>query len=100
MLSRRKCTKQLNNFTFKRIDELFEILKIQFIVKISIRFIFESKSFFFQFTTNVQNAVFLSENVNMIDVIANQNDFIKEMKQKLTIIEVEKKRAHLRNKLI
>ena len=72
--------KQLNNFTFKRIDELFEISETQFIVRISIRFIFESKSFLSQFTTNVQNVVSISKNVNIIDVIANQNDFIKQIK--------------------
>ena len=50
--------------------------------------------------TNVQNAVFLSKNVNMIDDVINQNDFIEQMKQRLTIIEIEKRRAHLRHRLI
>ena len=36
----------------------------------------------------------------MIDVIADQNDFIKQMKQKLTIIKIKKKRVHLRHRLI
>ena len=87
-------------FTFERIDESVEISKIQFIIKISIQLIFESKLFFSQFTTNVQNAVFLSKNVDMIDVVTDQNDFMKQMKQKLTIIEIAKRRAHLRHRLI
>ena len=49
--------------------------------------------------TDVQNTVSLSKNVNMIDD-ASQNDFIEQMKQKLTIIEIEKRRAHLRHRLI
>ena len=75
MFSRRQRTKQLNNLTFERIDQLFEISKTQSIVRISIRFNFESKSFSFQFIinsiTDVQNTVFLSENIdidmNLID---------------------------------
>ena len=100
MSSRRQRTKQFNNLILERIDKLFEISKTQSIIKISIRFIFESKSFFVQFTIDVQNVVFLSKNVNMIDVIANQNDFIKQMKQKLTIMKIEKRRLYLRHKLI
>ena len=69
MFSRRQRTKQSNNFTFERIDQLFEISKTQSIVRISIRFIFESKSSSFQFITkfitNVQNTVFFSENMNI-----------------------------------
>ena len=69
MSSRKQRTKQLNNLTFERIDALFEISKTQSIVKISFRFIFESKSSFFQFITefitNVQNTVFLSKNINI-----------------------------------
>ena len=103
MSSRKQRTKQFNSLTFERIDALFEILEIQSIVKISIRFIFESESFSFQsmteFITNVQNATFLSKNVNMIDDV-NQNDFIEQIKQRLTIIEIEKRRAHLRHRLI
>ena len=91
MFLRRQRTKQLNNLTFERIDALFKISEIQSIVKISIRFNFESKSSFFQFITDVQNAFFLSENVNIIDDVTNQNDFIEQMKQKLTSIKIEKK---------
>ena len=47
--------------------------------------------------TNVQNTVFLSENVDIIDEIINQNDFIEQMKQKLTMIEIENRRAYLRH---
>ena len=94
MSSRKQNTKQLNNLTFERVDALFEVSETQSIVKISIRFIFESESFFSQFITNsmtdVQNTVFLSKNVNMIDD-ADQNDFIEQMKQRLTIIKIEKK---------
>ena len=106
MSSRRQRTKQLNNFTFERIDQLFEISKTQSIVKILIRFIFESKSFSFQFMTDfmtdVQNIAFFSENINinLIDDIVDQNDFVEQMKQKLTIIEIEKKCVHLRHRLI
>ena len=50
--------------------------------------------------TNVQNTVSLSKNLNMIDEIVNQNDFIEQMKQRLTIIKIEKKRAHSRHRLI
>ena len=49
--------------------------------------------------TNVQNTVSFSKNINMIDD-ADQNDFIEQMKLRLTIIEIEKKRAHLRHRLI
>ena len=75
MSLRRQRTKQFNNLTLERIDALFEISKIQSIIKISIRFIFETKSSFSQSITdsmtNVQNAVFLSKNVNMIDNVAD-----------------------------
>ena len=101
MFSRSQRTKQFNNLTFERIDELFEISEIQFIIKISIRFMFESKLFFFQFTTDVQKSVSFSENVNIIDVITNQNNFIEQKKQELTIIKIEKKkRVHLKHRLI
>ena len=50
--------------------------------------------------TNVQNAVLLSKNVNIIDNVTNQNDFIKQMKQKVTIIKIEKRRAYLKHRLI
>ena len=30
---------------------------------------------------------------------ADQNDFIEQMKQRLTIIEIEKKRAYLKHRL-
>ena len=56
--------------------------------------------------TNVQNTVFFSENMNinlnlnLFDEITDQNDFIEKMKRKLTIIEIEKKRAYLRHRLI
>ena len=103
MFSRRQRTKQLNSFTFERVDQLFEISEIQSIVKISIRFIFELKSSSVQFITDsmtdVQNTVSLSKNINIIDD-ADQNDFIEQMKLRLTIIEIEKRRAHLRHKLI
>ena len=104
MSLRKQRTKHFNSFTFERIDVLFEISETQSIVKISIRFIFESKSTFFQFIidfiTNVQNTVFHSKNVNIIDDVTNQNDFIEQMKQRLTIIKIEKRRAHLRHRLI
>ena len=104
MSSRRQRTKQLNNLTFERIDALFEISETQSIIKISIRFIFESKSSFSQFIkdsiTDAQNAFFLSENVNMIDDVVDQNDFIEQIKQRLTIIEIEKRSVHLRHRLI
>ena len=92
-----------------RVDrhKLFEISEIQSIVRILIRFIFESESSLSQsitdsmtdFMTDVQNTVSFSKNINMIDDV-DQNDFIEQMKLKLTIIEIEKKRAHLRHKLI
>ena len=47
---------------------------------------------------DVQNTVPLLKNVDMVDD-AGQNDFIEQMKQRLTIIEVEKRRAHLRQRL-
>ena len=54
--------------------------------------------------TNVQNTVFLLKNfdinMNLFDDVTNQKDFIEKMKQKLTIIEIEKKRVHLRHRLI
>ena len=76
MSSRRQRTKQLNSLTFERIDQLFEISKTQSIVRISIRFNFESESSFVQFIadsmTDVQNIVSLSENIdmNLIDDVA------------------------------
>ena len=108
MSSRRQRTKQSNNFTFERIDQLFEISEIQSIVKISIRFIFELKSsssqFITKFMTDVQNTVSFSKNINinlnLLNDVTDQNDFIEKMKQKLTIIEIEKKRVHLRHRLI
>ena len=48
---------------------------------------------------DVQKTAFLSENIDMIDD-ADQNDFIEQMKIKLTIIKIEKRRAHLRHRLI
>ena len=100
MFSRRQRTKQFNNLTLERIDALFEISKIQSIVRILIRFIFESKSSFFQSMSDVQNVVFLSKNVKMIDNVINQNDFSELMKQRLTIIKIEKRRAYLKHRLI
>ena len=108
MSSRRQRTKQSNNFTFERVDQLFEISEIQSIVKISIRVNFESKSSFSQFITesitNVQNTVFFSKNINinmnLFNDVVDQNDFIEQRKIKLTIIKIEKKRVHLRHKLI
>ena len=104
MFSRRQHTKQSNNFTFERVDQLFEVSEIQSIVRIFVRFIFESKSFLFQSMTNVQNTVSLSENINinmnLFDDVTDQNDFIEQMKIRLTIIEIEKRRVHLRHKLI
>ena len=35
-----------------------------------------------------------------MNVIADQNDFIEQIKQRLTIIKIEKKRVYLRHKLI
>ena len=51
------------------------------------------------FMTDVQNTVFLSKNIDMIDD-ADQNDFIEQMKLRLTIIEIEKRRDYLRHRLI
>ena len=54
--------------------------------------------------TNVQNIVFSSKNItinmNLFDDVTDQNDFIEKMKLKLTIIEIEKRRVHLRHRLI
>ena len=50
--------------------------------------------------TDVQNTVSLSKNINMIDDVTNQNDFIEQMKQKLTIIKIKKNRVHLKHRLI
>ena len=54
--------------------------------------------------TDVQNTVFLSKNIdidmNLIDDVADQNDFIEQMKLKLTIIKIKNRRAHLRHKSI
>ena len=36
----------------------------------------------------------------MIDIIKDQNDFIKQIRQKVTIIKIEKRRVHLKHKLI
>ena len=100
MSSRRQRTKQLNSFTFEKINQLFEISEVQSIIKISIRFIFEAKSSFSQFITNsmtdVQNTASFLENIdmNLIDD-ASQNDFIEQMKLKLTIIKIEKRRVRL-----
>ena len=105
MSSQKQRTKQFNSFTFERIDALFEISETQSIVRISIRFIFESELSFSQsitkLMTDVQNTVSLSENIdmNLIDN-ADQNDFIEQMKLRLTIIEIEKRRVHLRHRLI
>ena len=105
MSSRKQRTKQFNNLTFERIDMLFEISETQSIVRIFIQFIFESESSLSQFITesmtNVQNIVFFLENIN-INLIddADQNDFIEQMKLKLTIIEIEKRRLYLRHKLV
>ena len=51
--------------------------------------------------TDVQNTVSLSENIdmNLIDD-ADQNDFIEQIKLRLTIIEIEKRRVHLRHRLV
>ena len=99
MSSRRQRTKQSNSLTFERINQLFEIAETQSIVRISVRFIFDSQSM-----TDVQNAVFFSENMNidlnLLNDVIDQNDFIEKMKQRLTIIEIEKKRAHLKHRLI
>ena len=108
MSSRRQRTKQFNNFTFEIIDQLFEISKTQSIVKILIRLNFESESSSFQFITDfktdVQNTVFFQNNIdinmNLFDNVVDQNDFIEQMKLKLTIIKIEKKCVHLRHKLI
>ena len=108
MFSRKQRTKQSNSFTFERVDQLFEIAEIQSIVKISVRFIFESESFHSQFITDsmtdVQNTVFFSKNINidmnLFDDLTDQDDFIEKMKLKLTIIKIEKRRAHLKHKLI
>ena len=50
---------------------------------------------------NVQNTIFLSENINMnlIDD-ADQKNFIEQIKLNLTIIEIEKRRVYLRHRLI
>ena len=104
MSSRKQRTKQSNSLTFERINQLFEIAETQSIVKISVRFIFEAESFHFQSMTDVQNAVFSSENfdinMNLLDDVTDQKNFIEQIKQKLTIIEIEKRRAYLRHRLI
>ena len=106
MFSRKQRTKQSNTFTLERINQLFEIAETQSIVRISVRFIFEAESSHTQSMTDVQNTVFFSKNMNinlnlnLLDEMTDQNDFIEKMKRKLTIIEIEKKRAHLRHKLI
>ena len=98
MSSRRQRTKQSNSLTFERINQLFEIAETQSIVRISVRFIVDSQSM-----TDVQNAVFFSENMNidlnLFDDVIDQDDFIEKMKRRLTIIEIEKRRAHLRHRL-
>ena len=38
--------------------------------------------------------------MNLFDDVLDQNDFIEKMKQRLTIIEIEKRRVHLRHRLI
>ena len=43
--------------------------------------------------TDVQNTVSFSKNVNLNDDV-DQNDFIEQMKQRLTIIEIEKADKH------
>ena len=50
--------------------------------------------------TDVQNTASLSKNINMnlIDNV-DQNDFIEQMKLKLTITKIEKRRVHLRHRL-
>ena len=58
MSSRKQRTKQSNSLTLERVDQLFEIAKTQSIVKISVRFIFETESSHFQSMTDVQNIVF------------------------------------------
>ena len=96
MFLRRQRTKKLTSFIFERNDELNKISEIQFEVKISIQSIFESKSFFSQFTTNVEKIVFFfSKNVNMIDIIKDQKNFIEQIKRKLTIIKIEKKNVFI-----
>ena len=103
MSSRKQRTKQLNSLTFKRVDQLFEISETQSIVKIFIRFIFESKLSFSQFMTDsitvsmtdVQNTVSFSEDINMIDDVTDQNDFSEQIKLRLTIIEIEKKNVFI-----
>ena len=54
--------------------------------------------------TDVQRTVSFSENMNinlnLFDDVTDQNNFIEKMKLKLTIIEIEKRRAHLKHKLI
>ena len=81
MFSRRQRTKQSNNFTFERVNQLFEISETQSIVRISIRFIFEAESSYFQSMTDVQNTVSFSENfdinMNLFDDVTNQKDFIE-----------------------
>ena len=103
MFSRKQRTKQLNSFTFERIDQLFAISEIQSIVRIFNRFIFESRSSHSQiitdYMTNVQNTVSLSKNINidmnLFDDVTNQNDFIEQMNIKLTIIKIEKKNVFI-----
>ena len=38
--------------------------------------------------------------MNLFDDVTDQNDFIEKMKLKLTIIKIEKRRVHLKHKLI
>ena len=102
MPPRRQRTEQLNSLTFERIDALFEIPETQPIVRISIRFIFESGSSpsqsMTESMTDVQDAVPLPEDVDMVDD-AGQDDSIEQMEQRLAAIEAEKRRAHLRHRL-
>ena len=112
MPPRRQRTEQSNSPKFERVDQLFDISETQSIVRISIRFNFESESFSSQSITDsmidsmtdVQNTVFLSKNINinmnLFDDVADQNDFIEQMKLRLTIIKIEKRHAHLRHRLI
>ena len=95
MPSRRQRTKQLNSLTFERIDALFEVSETQSIIKIVSFSIYDK---FYNECT--EHCFFFPENIDMIDDVTNQNDFIEQMKQRLTIIEIEKSRAHLKHRLI
>ena len=100
MPPRRQRTEQLNSPTPERVDALFEVPETQPIVRIPIRSTSESGPSPSQPMTDVQNAAPLPEDVDMADDVAGQDDSIEQMEQRLAAIEAEKRRAHLRHRLV